>query len=675
MKNDKILMSARILTMFTSGREAKLWLLMKPVRPKTAPLIAFTEPKPSALKALVGLGEYAKAIESWKSLAEPTAEDDRWAGASYFGMANTDEAKRVLSQAIRRGSVAARIELASAFRVLHRCEIAASLLDEIDTGELSVSDRARYFRERAEGAFSIGDMSGAVAWFELALAEAELSEDRIWLGVAVSFSLAAVAAEQGNFRRSLEAFAWVIEFSPVQIRRGNALMLRSKIRLYIGDFDGSLLDLQTGAEAMTGNDDLVFQALYLYVNGTRERFMRHWRDAILALDAACKLMLRLDRNEAAVYAETSAVAVYLAQARPTARSSPHLDQARARLSAARSHVRTPNAGAICDVREGQWLTRAGMPNLVFLDQAVVVFTEIGCRPESGWALLHLADAHVGLENPTAAREALDRLADVVHAMADPSWSKDGPEMTGFLTAEIASLTHVVKLRRLVSEYARFVLAPPVRRQKPRALAATIGATGHRLFAFDLPRLEVHGVAVSLGTKRALEAVVLLALRPNLTLEQIVTAIDPDGDPRRMKNLFHQVKFQVRRFGAGLEIVYDSVTLTYRVDAPAGWRLDVSDALEALRDGTFGGFERALALRGSFLPASDSAWVRAFRIELDRSFSSAAARVVAELVREGEFLAVDQLRRQFVNLELFPESEIGSDRIGSDRIGSDRIGSR
>lgn len=92
------------------------------------------------------LDQYQKGIEEYHKLKCASAEDDRWIGACYFLSGNDLTASKYFSQAIRRRSKTAHINLAHCHMFTNQRDEVTAQLSNVDTESLNAFDRAYYFK-------------------------------------------------------------------------------------------------------------------------------------------------------------------------------------------------------------------------------------------------------------------------------------------------------------------------------------------------------------------------------------------------------------------------------------------------------------------------------------------------------------------------------------------------
>lgn len=92
------------------------------------------------------LEKFAKGIECYSKLSDPSAKDDRWVGVCHFQSLNDNLALHYFRKAANRGENAARINLAHLLRFLDRSSDAAHELSQIETSSLKAYDAVLYYR-------------------------------------------------------------------------------------------------------------------------------------------------------------------------------------------------------------------------------------------------------------------------------------------------------------------------------------------------------------------------------------------------------------------------------------------------------------------------------------------------------------------------------------------------
>jgi tetratricopeptide (TPR) repeat protein len=583
-------------------------------------------------------GEFARALEVWQALPEPSPTDDRWGGASLYSLSRLDEAIEVLCNAIRRGEWQAHIELASAYRVQGKVNQAESVLEQMLSAHpedgLSLEDQARLWRERSAIRHEIGDLLGAREALERALVPALISHEHRWLGGVINQSLATIKAGLGHHRAAIAHLTQVVE-TGFPVRSMSARLSRALAFTAVADFEHAERDLDAVGQHLVSTENTVYAITHAYAQGVCARAKGDFTRARGAFLRASQLSLSA-APEVFVFAHAHLAAMSIAEA--------DLDGARSHLMLAWDQAVNANAIAICDLREGQLLTWRGTPDHRLLEQARHGFSSLNQRCDAAIAALHLADALVGLKRFDASRQTLEQVADLVTVTGGNQ----------FLLAELRLLRHRSLLERRASKYARIVFADKAHHTQTLE-GQPNGPSEQRvinIYCLGTPRLEINGKPCKSLPPRAFELLAFILLNPGSRLEQIVAMLTPDGDPTQVKNLFHQLKNVIGKHPAGLRLDYDRLKKTYAVACDLGsvW-FDCEAFTDSLNNLDHTDFEKPLLLyTGRFMPQTASVWADEVRNEMEWLLIQSGVKVVQELLDAGELEACQRLTNRLLRVE-------------------------
>ena len=578
--------------------------------------------------ALSSTGNHAQAYELYCAQASTTPEDDRWAGACLLTLGQYERAKVVLSQAVRRGCGAARIQLAIAHGGLFQLERAETILSEININMLVAFDQVLAFRASGMLAVARGQRKLALGHFEHAWEVALIDEDSAPLRSSVAQQLAIQYHLSGRDARA-ETFFDLALPGLNDLKRGRLLATRALCRTYLGDFVGASNDLQVAADLMQDSH----WRLLPHIRAALERAQGNTRAAIEAF-------LRLAQSAATdepgmeLFVELELTALHT-ELNLFDRAAAHL--ARAKQIAGQAL----QEDATIHLRHGALLARQGEPMaLSVLEDAALAFAASGAQREAAWTSLHIAEACLRLNLPDQAEVAIRQSLGFRHAL--------GPAV---LNIELRTLPVLLEYLAVRPEHVGHVLFDDWKsRNQTQALRL-------ELRFFGDAGVFVDGAPVKLRYKRSLEVLAYLVLQPSGSMKELLTDLFADEPPATARSYVHQVRYDLEKSGAGLRIEFDRASRTYALgsDGPKC----VADVLEfqtALVAKTEPGLLRALGLhRGGFLLSADSDWVR----EQREGLIWAVIQVGLELIEtwnsrnefENSFALINRL------LELDPFSQV------------------
>jgi DNA-binding SARP family transcriptional activator len=612
---------------------------MQPEEITSLPLNAALNAGLNPIKSLVLTGDYQQGLEFYESLEQPTARDERWVGVCHFALGNQLEAKLHLSRALAKGETAAGIELSSVYRTQGFADLALNQLKVVKPEFLTNSDRARLVREQAELILKSGDLERAAIAFEEALMLSEVSDERQWLSPAILQSLGFVQSEKGDLGAAVQSLSRIIiDKTASSVRITAAFATRALVFAYSGKLGAARQDLSRGLKALAKLESGQWlSVMFKFADGMTSWYEARQDQAIEALMIASREAVNFGERELSVYAQTQLVVIYLERR--------DMDRARVHISLARAQVDGENAQAICDLREAQFYTHLNQAVPSMLERAVEYFAKTQHRRELATSLLHLADAHASRRDFQSVQVALNRVTDLAHML----------EGKAFLNAELRGLRHLNRLRDQASTYAGWLFS--TESESPEPFAPRI----FEVKTFGEPQLLVDGQRIEFGSHRTLELLVFLGLHPNSSLEQIITALSPDDDPKNAKNLFHQLKFILNQHARGLRIEYHTKNRTYALSSgSASLQFDTVQLTTCLQTPGHTGLMAALELyAGEFLPTADTQWVSEVRSKMEWLLVESGVKVVYELLQEGELEACKSLSRSLLKLE---PGDIGLNRL-------------
>jgi DNA-binding SARP family transcriptional activator len=580
--------------------------------------------------ALSSTGQHTLAYEQYCAQTSTTPEDDRWAGACLLTLGQYERAKVLLSQAVRRGCGAARIQLAMAHGGLLQLERAESVLAQVETVTLEAFDQVLAFRAAGMLAVARGQRKLALAHFEHAWEVALIDEDSEPLRPSVAQQLAIQYHLSGRDARA-ETFFDLALPGLNDLKRGRLLATRALCRVYLGDFVGASSDLQVAASLMQDSR----WRLIPHIEAALERAQGHTRAAIAAFLRVSGTAT--DDPETELFVELELTALYT--------ELDLFDQAHGHLTRAKQLSGQPYQDAAIDLRAGALLARQSDPlALPALERAATAFTALGSDREAAWTALHLAETCLRLQLPERADTAIRQALTFRHALGPAVLNielRTLPVLLEFLAGQPKHLGHV-----LFEDWRSRNHTQPFRLE-----VRFFGDAG----------IFVDGVPVRLRYKRSLEVLAHLILKPSGRMKELLTDLFADELPATARSYVHQVRYDLEKSAVGLRIDFDRVSRTYTLecDGPR-FSADVLEFQETLKDSSEIGLLRALELyRGPFLAFSENDWVREQREHLIWSAIQAGLEVIENLQAKNEFEKGFALAGRLLELDPFNQVLAGS----------------
>lgn len=566
----------------------------------------------NAILSRIAEGRYAAGLAAFRSLPNPTAEDERLAGVCLFNLHELQRAQDLLLQARANGSEAAGIDLASVYRHMGLVDLSREALDQVDDTRLSGFDRVLALRERGAQLFTAGQVVAASEVLERAWALVHEARHGWALRPAVGHALGLAYADRGLDRLAADHFTDALRTAnparAVQLRAARALCLT-----HLGDLDGAARDLAAASE---GIELAPIVAPYLAYVAAVAAVARGQLDAAeAAFGKAAAVARAAHEPETEAYAELGRCAI--------ATAAGQADRAGGFLERARHLAINDKGRALVALRTGARAVRARQSAAFpLLEQAQAEFARLGLLREAAWAYLHLAAAHLAFDAPDAAMAALRRATDVRHALGEGA----------SLVLELRVLPELEAwLAGLADDAYATVLRQDLLRVGDGALPTL------ELLTLGGQELHLDGARVRLDLRRTVEVLAYLGDHPAVTLEKVLLDLFPERDATHGRSYFHQVRYELARAVPGLKVPFDPVRRVYgvRVD---GLRLtsDVERLRQALARGGETGLMEALGLhRGPFLPSADSEWAVVTREDLTWGLVRLGLAVLRERRQRGD----------------------------------------
>jgi tetratricopeptide (TPR) repeat protein len=552
-------------------------------------------------------GEYVTGLALYQSIANPTPEDQRWAGFCLLMQQDPFAAQDLLLAARGNGCEAAVIELAMLHRILGELDAAHTMLLEFNLERADVFDQTLAAQELGAIYYGKGELGAASEAFEHACHLAARMPINYLRVSELHFYLGRALADQGHSKRALEAFnAALMETS--SSKRIFKLGARAECLIHLGrlpEADRDLSDAETLLHLLP-----MARPVMRYVRGLYERARGDHELALEVFTDSIALAREVDEIETELYAhmEATAILTHLGQ----------YNEARTHLARSRAIATFDKTEALVNWRAGTLLARQEKPNAIaMLEQALQTFERLKLERECGWVRLHLAEAHARVGQVYEIEHWLNAATDSRYALGDASG----------LYIELRSLPKVLEVLHAqpANAYAHVLLEDlrKARGSVPVSLEMrTLGGAG--LMA------DREKVRLNAGMQVTVEILAYLLLHPDRTLEQVLGNVAfPDASPERSKSYFHLVRNEIKSALPGVSIPYNNASRTYSVEfGGMTTKIDFLELECATKSADETSLLRALEMyTGPFLPYSDSEWVQVERERLEWAIINTALRVL------------------------------------------------
>lgn len=570
----------------------------------------------SRLKALIRAGKYPEALQSFKRLKRPTAEDWRLAAEGHLALREFVQVKQAAMTAVAHGQPTARLELAICARMEGNLSEARTLLATLGGDALQPDDAAYVLREQAILEEAAGSLQNAQCLLQRALEQAVLAAPTTQSAVAHSAGL--LAERLGESRKALEYFA--LALPAARGERKNLLHLAlGRCALYLGQW----------TEAKEHFDKSEDSALRSYYLGLLKKAQGELPLAQAAIQSALKQAREQQRPELECYCALAVAGI--------ATSRDDFILARELLRRAEFLSCTETTLAHLHWRRGSFqLAQHERAGLTELQQALLHFEQEKQTREALWVMLHLAEGHLALGEPQLAQQVLIRSADRFAAC--------GKELSLAMEWPILPLTTAWLEEQPAGEYVR-LLHPSAATTQRSILMQTL--RGSAIF--------VDGKRVKLQLRRTVEVLMYFLQVREATLQQVQAALFPDDSPQQSKNYFHQVRSEVKRLVPGVTLSFDEGKLTYLL-ALDGVQLetDLDPLLSALNEGHEEAILTTTFNFQDYLMECDSSWVEAERARMTRWIIRVGLEAMDDWARQGEFIKCLQLSERLLEIEPLDE---------------------
>jgi tetratricopeptide (TPR) repeat protein/DNA-binding SARP family transcriptional activator len=579
--------------------------------------------------------QYEIGLKCYRSISEPTPEDERLAGRCLLATQKLSEAHEMLLRSIGRGCNQAIIELATYHRMLGELATAQSTLLEFNFETAHTIDQALAARELGVILYTKGDLVKAAEALENACKLAASTPLGNSIAPEISFHYGRALADQGHSKRALEAFtASLLETN--NSKRILKLGARAECLIHLGRLTEAEADLDE-AEPLLPLLPMA-KPVMRYVRGLHARAGGHHDLALEILGQAIALAREVDEVETELYAhlEAAAILTHLEQFNP---ARTHLARSRAISIGAKTE-------ALVNWRAGSLLVRQGKPGgnldgIALLEQALKTFEHLKLERECGWVRLHLAEAHARTKEVCQIEHWLNAATDTRHALG----------VGAGLFIELRATPKALEVLRSMPEtaYPQILLEDLIEARGPVPINLEMRTLGGVGLLADREKVRLNA-----GMQVTVEMLAFLILHPDQTLEQVLGNVAfPDSLPERSKSYFHLVRNEIKAALPGVSIPYDNAKRTYSVEfGGMTTGVDFLELQQAVKSGDETGLLRALELySGPFLPYSDSDWVRVERERLEWAIVNTALRVLETHTVNGQFERCMQIAERV--LEIVP----------------------
>jgi tetratricopeptide (TPR) repeat protein len=584
-------------------------------------------------------------LEHFKSLQNPTPEDQFWCGQIYVLQGQTLPALEQFGFAYRDGLEDAMVLLAGLQKENGDYSRVRTTLASVDVAKLEPVGRATFEMERSRLSCADGQLRSA----------AEHAEAAVYIAltdpVAVNFigNYAAVAADL--FSRSGHS-AKVEELIAYALPRASSrqhpwlILTRAVAQMYEGQFDAAQKDLESleAQNNSTSPESATIEAAapslkstVAYYSGQLNRMQGLNEAAANHFLEATQIARDHGHKEIECYAHLGLVWL--------AASTDNLPFARAHLARAHALADGLTLHAELALASGALMAKNGdMQSIDMIEKAITAFELAENDRDRGLAHLHMAEALLRFDRVQEAQTHLERCVDARHALGSGA----------VFAAELRTLPNVFQHLSIQSAQAS---------GKTNKYAATLledwRALEHyapsqiTLVTLGGYQLLIDGKAVRLeaGVPRTCELISFMLEFGPARLDDLQTGVFPEELGQLSRDYIHQIRKAVKKAIPSLHLHFEKTTRIYTVQ-PQGVRLnwDVRGVREAVAMGGENGLRRALALfTGSFMPRSEQEWVYDLRLELEHNIAQLGLSVLQDLEKLEEHDRIIELALRLIEV--------------------------
>ncbi len=524
-------------------------------------------------------GDETAAWLLYQSIDRPSAQEDRFAGWALINLERHLEAQDLLTRAVQRGCIEARIELATVQRSQGSFQDALLTLNALEHLSFQTSfDEALYWREKGMVYFSLSQSQFALMALNASWDIIQREPDLQCLRAAAVQSLGMFFLFQRQYQRAVHYFSAGLEGLVVLSRELRIRLQRARCQVYLGAFSDAKMDFDFLEQHLPAHPAL--RGEVQYNQALLFRATEAWSDSEELFLSAAKLARAAEEPELAFYAEINAATVMVMQNK--------LEQARILLVRAKSIARSPRDHATWNWRQGYYLLHSRpLEAMPLLESAATAFADMNLPRETLACWLNHAEAARRAGWLERAKQSLQTAVDVTSTADD-----------AFAAIELALLPD---LKTWLTELPVWqnILLPAIMDSSVQVL---------ELVTLGKSQLRVNGRAVSLRMTRTVEILAFLLKKPNRTKSDILVGLFPDSDPEQAINYFHKAKQLLTQAVPSLTIAFDPKRKMYSVKCQSELQCDFLHFQYLLSGHHYADVLDVLnAYTGAFLPEANSQW--------------------------------------------------------------------
>ncbi len=561
------------------------------------------------------LGNYALGWQLYQSLEHPTPKDMRFAATCLLYLQQPNDAKQLLLAAIHAGCNEANIELSIVYRMSNEIDSCEKILTQLDKSKLSEFDLVLLAREWGITYYQLGRLSEAQASFQMAMNLATSDANAKNLIPNMTYMLGMILSIRGYVSQAKNHFRQALN-TPNQSGRSYALANHGLCQTYLGEFEGAQHDLDIALKE--SEQSPVIRPVLHYYLGQLARAQGDYVKALGLYKESIGLSEAVGESETEFYAQIGASSICT--------NNEMFSDARKHLARARLLSNGVKMLAYTNLREGALLVRSGQPKgLSLLQEAITGFEDLQLERETGWARLHMAEAHLRQGCESTAMLFIDAATDVRNALG----------IGAAITLELRGLPMVLEqiLALEIGSYAYCL------REDWQALKGQTTTT-LQIRSLGGVALNLNGQKVKLnaGLAVSIEVITYILSNPRSSLEQIISNVFAEKLPEAAKRYFHLIRNEIKQHIPGASIPFDDTSRTYRFDlgeTQLGW--DYLDVSRQIVQGGSSNLKRALeSYKGEFLTSSESEWVLEKRATLEWNLLKFGIGVIEESFEKRDF---------------------------------------